>query len=261
MKSMKNIKIVFALLASLILVACSSDSNDSGSSNGIAYYVESVQSEAPVWQVDWNYNHERPDWKEPTVTYENWTILMVQIEEELQPYVTKDDMMAAFVNDELRGLAPSPATNLSGKQTDKAKFIIKAGGNETGSETVNISLRYYCHKLKQIFTLSENMKLDADVSTGIDENYIPEFTKGSAKYPVVKTVTAESILRSVLLKSASGNTVAAFVGDECRGKVKLSETGSTPLVIFGRSAGESVSLKYFDSINGIIYVIPGIVKM
>ena len=71
MKSMKNIKIVFALLASLILVACSSDSNDSDSSNGIAYYVESVQSEAPVWQVDWNYNHERPDWKEPTVPYEN----------------------------------------------------------------------------------------------------------------------------------------------------------------------------------------------
>lgn len=261
MKSMKNIKIVFALLASLILVACGSDSNDSGSSNGIAYYVESVQSEAPVWQVDWNYNHERPDWKEPTVTYENWTILMVQIEEELQPYVTKDDMMAAFVNDELRGLAPSPATNLSGKQTDKAKFIIKAGGNETGSETVNISLRYYCHKLKQIFTLSENMKLDADVSTGIDENYIPEFTKGSAKYPVVKTVGAESHLTRVGIPFADGNIVGAFVGDECRGLVRLTTSGSTPLVIYGRVAGESVTLKCYDAKKGILYTIPDALNM
>ncbi len=255
---MNKIKLAFALLAGLVFGACSSDD---GGGNNNAKYTETAVSEAPVWQVDWNYNHERPDWKEPTVTYENWTILMVQIEEELQPYVTKDDMMAAFVNDELRGLAPSPATNLSGKQTDKAKFIIKAGGNEIGSETVNISLRYYCHKLKQIFTLSENMKLDADVSTGIDENYIPEFTKGSAKYPVVKTVGAESHLTRVGIPFADGNIVGAFVGDECRGLVKLTTSGSTPLVIYGRVAGESVTLKCYDAKKGILYTIPDALNM
>lgn len=255
---MNKIKLAFALLAGLVFGACSSDD---GGGNNNAKYTETAVSVAPVWQVDWNYNHERPDWKEPTVTYENWTILMVQIEEELQPYVTKDDMMAAFVNDELRGLAPSPATNLSGKQTDKAKFIIKAGGNEIGSETVNISLRYYCHKLKQIFTLSENMKLDADVSTGIDENYIPEFTKGSAKYPVVKTVGAESHLTRVGIPFADGNIVGAFVGDECRGLVKLTTSGSTPLVIYGRVVGESVTLKCYDAKKGILYTIPDALNM
>jgi len=30
---------------------------------------------------------------------------------------------------------------------------------------------------------------------------------------------------------------------------------------FGRSAGETVTLRYYDSVNGIIYVIPAIVKM
>ena len=257
MKTMNKIKLAFVLLAGLVFGACGSD--DDGGNNSNVKYTETAVSEAPVWGIDWSFNQERPVWTKPDAgSYGNWTIMMVQLEEALRPYASDEDMMAIFVNGEMRGLAsPAEGTVKDGNAT----FLMKAYGNETGTETVNISLRYYCHKLKQIFTLSENMKLDADVSTGIDENYIPEFTKGSAKYPVVKTVTAESILGSVLLKSVSGNTVAAFVGDECRGKVKLSETGSTPLVIFGRSAGESVSLKYFDSINGIIYVIPSIVKM
>ena len=250
---MNRIKLMFALLASLVLGACSS-SDDDDSTN--AAYTESSLSEAPVWEIDWTNNQERPDWTAPDAS----TILKVQIEETLQPFVSDGDLMALFVNGELRGLA-KPAVTVSGNQTNVGKFLMKAYGNETGEEMVNMSLQYYNQTLKHIFTLSDDISLDSDVTTGIDEDFIPEFTYGSAKYPVVKTVGVEGLLAKADITPASGNIVGAFVGDECRGTVTLSAAGSTLLVIYGRNAGESITLKYYDAAKGQLYTIPGAVTM
>ena len=245
---------MFALLASLLLGACSEDDNESNSTQPIR--TETEVSEAPVWHIDWSNNQERPDWKEPDLSsiYENWTILKVQIEEALQPYASKDDLMALFVNGELRGLA-KPAVIVGSDQSSNTKYLIKAWGNETGSETVHISLLYYSQTLKHLFTLTGNITLDSDETTGIDEAFIPKFTLGSSKYPVTKTVGVESILINVGIKPVSGGMVAAFVGEECRGTVSLSASGVTQLLIFGRNTGETVSLKYYDATAGKLYTI------
>ena len=60
---------------------------------------------------------------------------------------------------------------------------------------------------------------------------------------------------------SDGNIIGAFVGEECRGLAKLSATGNTPLVIYGRSAGEWVTLKYYDAAKGILYTIPDAVRI
>ena len=164
-------------------------------------------------------------------------------------------MMALFINDELRGLA-KPAITVGNDQKSSTTFLMKAYGNETGTETVHISLRYYCQKLKHIFTLSDNINLSSDEAIGTDEDYIPLFTLGSAKYPVVKTVNVEPILTTVGVTTAPGNMVGAFVGEECRGKAMLSASGVTPIIIYGRTAGESVTLKYYDAAKGVLYTIP-----
>ena len=246
---------MFVLLASLVLGACSSNSD-----NIYPAYTWALQYEAPVWQIDWTSNQERPNWTEPDVSlYENWTILKVQIEETLQPYVSKGDLMALFVNGEIRGLA-SPAVNVADGQTN-GKFLMKAYGNETGTETVNMSLQYYSQTLKQIFTLSEDISLNSDETTGIDEDFIPEFTLGSTKYPVMKTVNPEAILTKAGIPPAAGNMVGAFVGEECRGTATLSTSGSTLLLIYGRAAGESVTLKYYNAAKGQLFAIADAVKM
>ena len=245
------------LLACLMFGACSDDDND----NTNATYTETSLSEAPVWQIDWSNNQERPDWTEPDASlYENWTILKVQIEDALLPYASEGDLMALFVNGEMRALA-KPAVIVGSDQTASGKFVMKAYGNETGSETVNMSLQYYNQTLQHIFTLSDDISLDSDETTGIDEDFIPEFTYGSAKYPVVKTISVETLLTTVGITPVSGNVVAAFVGEECRGTVSLSASGSTQLVIFGRIAGESVTLKYYDGTAGKLYDIPNAVKL
>ena len=48
---------------------------------------------------------------------------------------------------------------------------------------------------------------------------------------------------------------------ECRGTVVIPATGKTPLVIYGRSAEESVTLKYYDAAKGQLYTIPDAVTM
>ncbi len=253
---MKKIYLSIVLLASLVWGACSSDD---GSEN--AAYTVTALSEAPNWQMDWNNGQERPDWVAPDeAIYENWTILMVRIEEALRPFVSEDDMMALFVDGELRGLA-KPAASLDGAQADDATFVMKAYGNEGGTEKVNVALKFYCHNLRHVFTLSEDIVMSSDESTGTDEDFIPEFTRGSAKYPAVKEVSVWGILAKAGVAPVAGNMVGAFVGDECRGTVTLAPSGHTALLIYGRHTGEWVTLKYYDAAKGVLYTIANAVNI
>lgn len=252
--NMNKTKLMTVLLAGLLFGACSSDDDTN------AAYTETAQSEAPAWQTDWTSNQERPNWTEPDASlYENWTILKVQLEPTLQAYASGGDLMALFVNGEIRALA-KPAVSVGGGTTT-GTFLMKAYGNESGSETVSMSLQYYSSALKHLFTLTDNITLDSDETTGIDEDFIPQFTVGSTKYTVQKTVTPETILTQVGLTPAAGSRVAAFVGDECRGTATLLSSGSTPLLIYGRSAGEAITLKYYDGTAGKLYTIPDAVSM
>jgi hypothetical protein len=253
---MKKMYLKVVLLASLVAGACSCDS-DATEKGGFS--VTGV-SEAPVWEVDWTSDQQRPDWTQPDASaYENWTIVMVQIEEALQPYVTDDDLMALFVNGELRGMA-SPAVAKGDSQAGSTKFVMKVYGNESGNETVNMSLKYYNSRLKHMFTLSDDITLSSDVTTGTDEDYIPPFTMGSEKYPMMKTVDVETILTLLGIEPESG-MIAAFVGGECRGVATVESYGSSKLIIHGRTQGEKIMLKYYDEVTKTVFTISDAVKM
>ena len=256
----------WVFLLAFTLCACSEDDNENngnGGGNGgnihnTAYTVTSL-SEPPVWQMDWSGDQQRPNWQEPNPSlYANWTLLNVQIEEELEDNVTKDDLMAIFVGDELRGCARPDI--IMGTDMVSPTFQIKAYGNETGSEPINVSLQYYCHKLKQLFTQSATIS-DWDESLGYDDDFIPAFTSGSAKYPVVTTVNVDAFLEKADIIPIGGNIIGAFVGDECRGQATLSELGGTLLVIYGRKAGELVTLKYYEALTEQLFTIPNAVKL
>ena len=253
---MKKMYLKVVLLASLVAGACSCDS-DATEKGGFS--VTRV-SEAPVWEVDWTSDQQRPDWTQPDASaYENWTIVMVQIEEALQPYVTDDDLMALFVNGELRGMA-SPAVAKGDSQAGSTKFVMKVYGNESGNETVNMSLKYYNSRLRHMFTLSDDITLSSDVTTGTDEDYIPPFTMGSEKYPMMKTVDVETILTLLGIEPESG-MIAAFVGGECRGVATVELYGSSQLIIHGRTQGEKIMLKYYDEVTKTVFTISDAVKM
>lgn len=246
---MNKIKLMILLLASLTFGACSSD--DDNTSAG--YTVETV-SQAPAWQVDYSGNESRPDWQEPnTGDYENWSIMLVQLEDALKPYVSGEDLMALFIGGQLRGLT-SPATSQgTGSENDKGSFVLKAYGNEADQNVVSLTLSYYCSQLKQTFSRTVQMRYDMGKVYGLDEDLIPQFTLGAAKYPVVKQVNPASLtaFANAAITPAEGDIVAAFVGSECRGVSTLNS-----LTVFGRSAGEHVTLKYYQAATGKVYTFP-----
>lgn len=259
----KNILYSIAiLLASLTLWACGSDDEETPS----GYSVETV-SQAPAWQVNWTGNDSRPDWQEPnSADYENWTMLLLQVEDELKPYATENDLLALFVGDELRGLTGPARVVTDGEEiVQKGEFILKAFGNEADQNVMSVTLRYYCSQLKQTFSRTVEMTYEMGKVYGLDEDLIPQFTLGSSKYPVVTTMTLEPVVQAQNdIQPMAEDMVAAFVGDECRGVLTLNDQAANyldeQLTVFGRQAGEVYTLKYYSNATQSIYTIINTVR-
>ena len=226
-----------------------------------AYTVTHV-AEAPQWQIDWSYNQPRPDWQEPSASsYMNFSVILVTLEEELQPYASNDDLLALFVGDELRGMS-GPALDMSTGETDNKHFLVKAYGDESGGDMIDVTLKYYNAQLRQVFSRSTTMTYDPDEVLGIEEDFIPNFTLGSAKYPVVKTIDVADILASAGITPADGDIAAAFVGDECRGvsplpSAAVPDGSPSGITLFLREADETVILKYYDAAGSRVFTFDG----
>ena len=238
---------VAILLASLTFGACSSDDDNTPA----GYTVETV-SQAPAWQVDYSGSESRPDWQEPnTGDYENWSIMLVQLEDALKPYASGDDLMALFIGGQLRGLTSPAVSQGTGSENDKGTFVLKAYGNEADQNVVSLTLSYYCSQLKQTFSRTVQMRYDMGKVYGLDEDLIPQFTLGAAKYPVVKQLTVTPADLSIDgVTFGSGDMLAAFVGSECRGVTALNS-----LTVFGRQEGEAYTLKYYNAATQRVYTI------
>lgn len=266
---MKN-RIVYStaiLLAGLILMgSCHKDSGDDEENIDNHYnYVNT--DDAPDWQIDWSYNQARPDWQEPDYTsYEFSSVMLVKIEKELQPYVSEDDLMAIFIDDELRGLA-TPAISVDNENITTS-FLLKAFGNEADKEKVYATIKYYNSRLHHIFTFYSSMLYNIEEVIGLTEDYVPFFTLGSSKYPIhMFKNLAETPLASTGITPSEGDLVGAFVGDECRGTAPLSTSPLFPetslngkdfseifMTIYGKEEGESVTIKYYDADQGRILI-------
>lgn len=211
-----------------------------------AYTVTTVD-EAPQWQIDWSYNQGRPDWQEPAAgNFENWTVMIVKIEEALLPHVSADDMLAIFVDDEIRGLS-KPAVVVSTGTVDATQFLLKAYSNESMGDRVTLTMKYYNARLGQVFSLSETITLDEDDLLGFEEDFIAPFTLGSPKYPVTKNLSVASVLAEAGITPAEGDIMGAFVGDECRGVASTANGQLSSLTVYLHDADEAIVLKYYDA--------------
>lgn len=244
------------LLASLTLGACSSDSDSENNANSVQYTMTS-QPQAPDWNMDWSYNQEAPGWAEPSAgLYDSFSVMLVKLEDELQPYASDSDLMALFVGEELRGLA-SPAIDMSGEDMGKNYFLMKVYSNEADNERTEITMKYYNSRLKHIFSRTASVLNIENNVLGISEDFIPQFTLGSSKYPVItKLALSDLPVAQAGITPTAGDVVAAFVGEECRGVFHLLTSQPAPMTIYSREVGEKITLKYFDAINKRLFTFP-----
>lgn len=242
-------------MAGLALGACSRSDDDGGNQTTpqqpMESYTETQVEAAPQWGVDWSYNQGRPDWQAPeAASYETWNVMMVEVEDELKPTTTPRDLMAVFIDGELRALA-SPATDLSEEVNNihPSQFIMKVRGNEPDQYYVNITVKYYSDSLQHVFSRSTQVHYSSELVLGVEEELIPQFTLGSSKYPVVGSLDlAQSPLAKAGITPAEGDKLAVFAGDECRGTYKVDEQllqNTAIMPVFGRQTGESYTLKYY----------------
>lgn len=252
---MKAKYLLFGMLAALVC-GCSSDDDNSDGTKTEDYTVTTV-GEAPEWQIDWQAKEAYPDWKGPDIqNYENWGVMKMQIEESLKPYTSSDDRMALFVGDECRGIS-GPAIILDGSEKNTTTYLFKAWGNEVDGQQLSVTLKYYNALLKQVFAVNATITYRVGEDVGVGTDLIPHFTLGSSKYPVVMIFDATALLTKFSVTPAAGDLMAAFVGDECRG-VSLQPAGIT---IYGRTEGESVTVKFYQAATGHIYTFPNVVKI
>jgi hypothetical protein len=60
---------------------------------------------------------------------------------------------------------------------------------------------------------------------------------------------------------AAGDLIAAFVGSECRGVTQLTAVNlSLSLTVFGRTVGESVTVKYYQASTGKVFTFQNVAK-
>jgi hypothetical protein len=219
-------------------------------------YTVSEAEEPPVWLVGCTYGERKPSWEEPEKgSYENWSILYVEIEDSLKPYVSNDDRMAVYVNDELRDVA-SLAIPLGSTDQVGNSFVLKVWGNESENDPINVTLQYYCSQLKHVFTISEICTMGE--VRGIDDDYVPAFTQELASYPKEATLDVNSILDGYGIQPAAGDMVGAFVGAECRGVGKMADATFSPLTVHCNQVGESVALRYYNAAKGQVMIFTNI---
>ena len=217
-----------------------------------------VTNGKPEWKIDWSSNEQVPQWTSPNAKeFENWMILMVKLEDELAEVASEDDLMAAFINGELRSLN-KPAKDPEGNYSkDGVKFILKILGNEKPDQRVSFSLKYYSQRLKQTFTLEGVDYFVNEKVWGIDQEYVIPLTRGSSKYPITMQLNVKMDPAKFALKSRPGDIVAVMVGDECRGiqtiKEEISPTSNLPVTVFGRHENEGARLFYYNSLQNAVY--------
>ena len=130
-------------------------------------------------------------------------------------------------------------------------------GKEADQNMVNLTLCYYCSQLKQTFSRTVQMRYEMGKVYGLEENIVPHFTLGSAKYPVVMTLNVSAFIDKADIQPAQGDYFAAFIGEECRG---VSSADNLSIIVYGRQEGESITLKYYQTATGKVFDFSDVAK-
>ena len=240
-----------------LVTGCSSDHDkdtpDSPDGNTPTAQREwSDTNSRPDWYVDWSADVARPQWTPPDPRkYDSWMLLMVRVQDELLPYVSKDDLMTITIAGTTRVVA-SPAQNATQKPGEQANkyFLLKILGNEDVDDVIDYTLSYYNARLKQLFEVTGQDHFIAENVYGVEEDYCVDFIASCKKYPVKSTLNI--ILPDDIIPVA-GDLVAVFVGNDCRGVQTIDSADGNKavnLTAYGREEGEQATIAYYSQARG-----------
>lgn len=258
---MKNVKCklqnsigMAALMGVLTMMwGCSSDGDDKvNGSNGGDDITFTKVSEQPNWGIDWMWHDEKPDWQNPNATlYEERMYVTLKLDEEFVPYSTENDRMAIFIGNECRGVSER---NVSEFDSKSILFPIMVLGNRQDVERlVNLTVKYYCGGMKQIFTYHNLDRFSPDAIVGDKWDTTFPFD-GGEKYQSYKTINVQ--LKGDVPFNISGyDIMAAFIDGECRGIGSTNTFFKLWLTSDEGEVGKMIQLRYYSDEKEGIYTL------
>ena len=236
---------LLALLVSVVMTSCSSDSDDESIENH-ATFVKVDKD--PDWQNEWLdamvYTDSKPDWELVDMSdFDSHSVLVVKLDKELIPRSTDDDIMAVFVDGECRAVSPRNVVY------DEISFVLNVRGSSSGFGS-EFSLCYYSGGLHQIFKVTEQGGiLINEYILGTDKDFTLPLIYGGNKFSDI-TICIVQLPDNAPFKQTDDDLIAAFVGGECRGVCKMKDNW---LRIFTHSPNEQVTLRYYSAESGGVY--------
>jgi len=158
------------------------------------------------------------------------------------------DLLGAFVGDELRGVT-APRNTPQG-----VLYFLQVWSNQSSGETVKF--RYYDSETGETSPISGYVEFIANESCGTitdpcsleDERSFCNVNPSD--YEFNGRITAK-VLRGQEEMGSEGDILAAFAGDECRGKASPDDIPNYGSIFFlqvwSNTSGEIISYKYYDS--------------
>ena len=140
-------KKITCIIAALALTAWGCSSNDDEPSRP----TEEIPADSTI--AIQAGTDKRPNWQTPDFSrFEQTMSLFLNLQPELVPYASRQDLLCAIIGGEIRGVAPF--------DVDNNGFVLTIAGS---SSDENISLSYYCDSLHRIFTIPDWTTFDTDI--------------------------------------------------------------------------------------------------
>ena len=243
------------LLVSALLCGCSDDDDNGGEQQTV---LKEISAGKPDWTIDLTYNEPVPNWQAPDPSlFENWMIIMVRMQEELNPYISDDDMLALFVGDQLRAVShPAKPADEHVDDDDATFFILKVMGNESSNQEIEATLKYWSAKLHQTFSINGKGRFIPENVKGVDTEFLPDIMLGSTKYPVTSWLRVGFVPEDYGFVHSDGDMLAVVIGNECRGYSHIYRNGYTDqhrIIVFSRQEGEEARLLYYNANTDRVY--------
>ena len=166
----------------------------------------------------------------------------------LMPTASEDDMIAAFVGNECRGVCNLSLYKEDGAEKQECFGFLFLRGN-TGDAAV--SLKYYSARLKRVFTVKNCFEMIADGDFGFYEDLVPAFDEGGP-YACADTISVR-LPETVPFTPGDGDELAVMSGSECRGTVASFADGLYRLKVYAHTEDEPLTLAYYATAQGKVY--------
>ena len=202
---------------------------------------------APEWILDMQGNDILPAWSEPDNSiFPTSMTAVVRLTPFLERYATENDVMAAFIGDECRGVASRIEVD------GKALYFVhvKAADDETG----NVEFRYYNTATNTLYrSVAEEVPYEINKVYGTpDAPEYPNFEQ-SGRYPYVLDAVVSVDPATVGLKPSESDMLMAFVDGAPRAIVHNAADQVYTLEVRTRSIEEKVTFKYYNAAANAVY--------